>query len=119
MTGEHLKYLLAILNSNISEWYFNQIGTTTGMGTNRWKKYKIELLPIKDLSSLEQIPFINLVNQIISDKKLEPLADTTHLEAQIDLLVYQLYGLTYEEVLLVDPEFEMEEAEYEALIEKA
>ncbi len=48
MTGEKLKYLLAILNSRLSEWYFNQISTTTGMGTNRWKKYKIEMLPIKE-----------------------------------------------------------------------
>jgi adenine-specific DNA-methyltransferase len=24
-----------ILNSKVSEWYFNLIGTTTGMGTNR------------------------------------------------------------------------------------
>jgi adenine-specific DNA-methyltransferase len=41
MTGEKLKFLLAILNSKVSEWYFNLIGTTTGMGTNRWKSTRL------------------------------------------------------------------------------
>jgi hypothetical protein len=37
------------------------------------------------------------------------------LEAQIDLLVYRLYGLSWSEVKLVDPEFGMGEEEYEAV----
>lgn len=102
MTGEKLKFLLAILNSKISEWYFNLIGTTTGMGTNRWKKYKIELLPIK-IPSLEQEKEIEiLVNQILLIKKQSSTADTTDLETQIDQLVYELYGLTEEEIKIVE-----------------
>jgi adenine-specific DNA-methyltransferase len=34
MTGEGLKYILSILNSKLLGWYFAQISTTTGMGTN-------------------------------------------------------------------------------------
>jgi len=102
MTGEKLKFLLAILNSKVSEWYFNLIGTTTGMGTNRWKKYKIELLPIK-IPSLEQEKEIEiLVNQILATKKQNPSADTTDIENQIDQLVYQLYGLTEEEIKIIE-----------------
>ncbi|ULQ55852.1 Eco57I restriction-modification methylase domain-containing protein [Flavihumibacter rivuli] len=102
MTGEKLKFLLAILNSKVSEWYFNLIGTTTGMGTNRWKKYKIELLPIK-FPSLEQEKEIEiLVNQILATKKQNPSADTTDIENQIDQLVYQLYELTDEEIKIVE-----------------
>jgi adenine-specific DNA-methyltransferase len=102
LTGEYLKYLLAILNSTVSEWYFNQISTTTGMGTNRWKKYKIELLPIKNISEIEQQPFIEKVNQILSLKKAYPQADTRTLEKEIDSLVYELYGLTEEEIKIVE-----------------
>lgn len=102
MTGEKLKFLLAILNSKVSEWYFNLIGTTTGMGTNRWKKYKIELLPIK-IPSLEQEKEIEiLVNQILAKKKQNPSADTTDIENQIDQLVYQLYDLTDEEIKIIE-----------------
>ncbi len=102
MTGEKLKYLLAILNSKVSEWYFNQIGTTTGMGTNRWKKYKIELLPIKEPTAEHESKIENLANQIIEIKKQNPSANTTSLETQIDQMVYQLYGLTEEEIAIVE-----------------
>jgi type II restriction/modification system DNA methylase subunit YeeA len=102
MTGKNLKYLLAILNSNVSDWYFIQIGTTTGMGTNRWKKYKIELLPIKKVTKTEQKQIEKLVDKIITAKKKDPQTDTTKLESQIDQLVYKLYNLTEEEIKIVE-----------------
>jgi hypothetical protein len=102
MTGEKLKYLLAILNSKVSEWYFNLIGTTTGMGTNRWKKYKIELMPIKEVSKSEEQKIENVVNKILSLKKQNPEADTTVLESEIDQLVYQLYNLTENEIKIIE-----------------
>ena len=34
---------------------------------------------------------------------------------KIDLMVYKLYNLTYAEVKLIDPEFEMSEGDYEKL----
>jgi type II restriction/modification system DNA methylase subunit YeeA len=102
MTGEKLKYLLAILNSKLSEWYFNQISTTTGMGTNRWKKYKIEMLPIKEPTETEELLLEKIVNQILTAKKSDPKADTTTLETEIDQLVYQLYELTTEEIKIIE-----------------
>ncbi|MTJ49892.1 type II restriction endonuclease [Dolichospermum sp. UHCC 0259] len=102
MTGEKLKYLLAILNSKLSEWYFNQISTTTGMGTNRWKKYKIEMLPIKEPTETEELLLEKIVNQILTAKKSDPKADTTGLETEIDQLVYQLYELTAEEIKIIE-----------------
>lgn len=102
MTGEKLKFLLAILNSKVSEWYFSLIGTTTGMGTNRWKKYKIELLPIKIPAENQEKEIEYLVDQIIPIKKQNPSANTTDLENQIDQLVYQLYGLTEKEIRIVE-----------------
>jgi adenine-specific DNA-methyltransferase len=102
MVGKDLKYLLAILNSRLSEWYFNQITTTSGMGTNRWKKYKIELLPIKDIPESEQQPLITLVEEIIAIKKATPSVSTAEKEGEIDRLVYGLYGLTVEEINIIE-----------------
>ena len=102
MTGEKLKYLLAILNSKVSEWYFNQISTTTGMGTNRWKKYKIELLPIKRATTIQENSIEILVDQVLSAKKLDANTNTSSLEKEIDSLVYELYGLTEEEIIIVE-----------------
>ncbi|WP_437441060.1 TaqI-like C-terminal specificity domain-containing protein [Sphaerospermopsis torques-reginae] len=102
MTGEKLKYLLAILNSQLSAWYFNQISTTTGMGTNRWKKYKIEMLPIKEPTEIEELSLEKIVDQILNAKKSDPNADTTALEREIDQMVYQLYELTPEEIKIIE-----------------
>ncbi len=44
----------------------------------------------------------NLVHQILSLKQQTPLADTTALENQIDRLVYELYGLTEEEIKIME-----------------
>ncbi len=102
MTGEKLKYLLAILNSKLSEWYFLQIGTTTGMGTNRWKKYKIELLPIKVVSSEVENQLERLVNKIIDKKSENPSSDTSSIEDEIDTIVYSLYNLTADEISVIE-----------------
>lgn len=102
MTGEKLKFLLGILNSKVSEWYFNQISTTTGMGTNRWKKYKIELLPIAKTSDDQELALEKLVDQILVLKKQNPSTDTSALESEIDQLVYALYDLTPEEIAIVE-----------------
>lgn len=112
MTGEKLKFLLAILNSKVSEWYFNQISTTTGMGTNRWKKYKIELLPIANASKTQENELTVKVNAILKAKAKG--ADTTALEREIDDMVYRLYGLTYDEVKTIEPEYSLSREEYEA-----
>ena len=42
-------------------------------------------------------------------------AEITRLDREIDVAVYRLYGLTYQEVLVVDPEFWMGEGEYAIL----
>lgn len=100
MTGESLKYLLAFLNSKLSKWYFERTSTTTGMGTNRWKKFKLELLPI--VVADDEQPFIRLANDILNLKKENPHADTSGLEATIDDLVYKLYNLSDEEIAIIE-----------------
>ena len=47
MTGGHIRHLLGLLNSKLITWYFKHcIGTTSGVGTNRWLKYTIEQIPM-------------------------------------------------------------------------
>ena len=41
--------------------------------------------------------------------------DTSLLEQEIDNLVYKLYELTYDEVKVIDPDFSLSKAEYEAI----
>lgn len=48
----------------------------------------------------QQQPFIELVDKILADKKEGQ--DTSALELEIDGLVYGLYGLSEEEILIVE-----------------
>jgi len=74
------------------------------MGTNRWLKYKIEQLPVKNLNEGQQQPFINLVNKILSVNKSDSFYDIKPFEVEIDRLVYELYGLTEEEIRIIELE---------------
>jgi adenine-specific DNA-methyltransferase len=43
-----------------------------------------------------------IVEQILGLKNLNPNSDITYLESKIDRLVYELYGLTEEEIRIVE-----------------
>ncbi|MBI5213014.1 MAG: Eco57I restriction-modification methylase domain-containing protein, partial [Nitrospirae bacterium] len=95
-----LKYLLAILNSSFALMYLNNIRR------HRLENYfypdDFRKLPIADISPKEQKPFVDLVDQILTAKKKDPNADTSALERQIDEMVYKLYGLTEDEIEIVE-----------------
>jgi hypothetical protein len=59
-------------------------------------------LPVKFINKEKQKPFINLVEQILTAKKANPQADTADIESEIDQMVYELYGLTDEEIAIVE-----------------
>ena len=52
-----------------------------------WKK-----LPIPDVTLEQQAPIIELVNQVLEIRRADLSADTSEQEAEIDRLVYALYG---------------------------
>lgn len=56
----------------------------------------------------------NLVSSIFNAKRLALDTDITALEQQIDLLIYHLYNLTYDEVLIVDPQTSITREQYES-----
>lgn len=98
-----LKFLLGILNSTFATYYIGKIafeltaGAFTKMRTNQLARLPI---PIWNQLSLQK-PIVSLVNAIISAKKEDPSANTSKLEDEIDNLVYNLYGLTPEEIAIV------------------
>jgi hypothetical protein len=49
---------------------------------------------------------------MLEAKTSDVITDTSVFEANIDLLVYHLYGLSYDEVLIIDPETPITRDEY-------
>jgi hypothetical protein len=58
--------------------------------------------PFKKCSIEKQKPIISLVEQILSIMKNDINANTSIMESEIDHLVYELYGLTEEEIRIVE-----------------
>jgi 23S rRNA G2445 N2-methylase RlmL len=106
-----IKYLLALLNSKLMMFYFSFIGIMTAGGAFTLKYETVIEFPIKKISLREQKPFVILVDKILDSKKQDPNANTSKLEKQIDIMVYHLYNLTYEEAKIIDPELSEEEFE--------
>ena len=96
-----LKYLLAIMNSKLGEYWFNVNGKKRGVGVDIGVKV-FRQFPIKEAEINIQQPIINIVNEILSLKEKKPKADTTALEKEIDQMVYELYGLTEEEIAIIE-----------------
>lgn len=95
-----IKYLLALLNSKLMEYYFDFIGIMTAGGAYTLKQETVSEFPIKII--LDTKHFNTLVDKILNSKKLNPPNNTKHLEDKIDIMVYKLYNLTYEEVEIID-----------------
>ena len=102
ITGRSLKYLCAVLNSMPVTWYMKHTAPTTGMGLTEWTKVAVERIPIPEISDERHLPFVLLVDEILAAKDTNPDVDTAELEEQIDRLVYDLYGLTDEEITAVE-----------------
>lgn len=97
------KYILGLINSKLMNFIYSFINPETGEALAQVKKKHVELLPMKTCLLSQQQPIIALVDKILAAKKADPQADTGAWEAEIDFLVYKLYGLSYDEVLVVDP----------------
>lgn len=97
MTGNDLKYLLCFLNSTFSEYFFAKYGTTTGVGTLRWKKYLIELLPVPRVSLKKQIELENVLDELFLDQ-----SNRERLLKKINTFIYKILNLSGEEVKFIE-----------------
>jgi hypothetical protein len=106
-----LKFLIGVLNSTLISFYINKVynslkmsGGYLNIGTEVIKA--IPLPPKIDLDLFEEeIDILNdyeVENIFIENKK------------DLDIKIYKLYELTYDEVLVVEPEFSLSKQEYEA-----
>ena len=98
--GYTLKFLCALLNSTLGTWWFVTNGKRRGVGVDvgvdRLRQFPLPQSS-DQFSKIEQ-----LVDRILAAKKKHVAADTAGLEREIDERVYRLYGLTPDEIRLVE-----------------
>ncbi len=112
-----LKVILAILNSKFAlNWFYvngKKRGAGVDIGVDKLKSFPI---PQKGINQQNIIKFVDKIIELtksenyINDK--QKIQEVKKYENQIDIIVYKLYELTYQEVLTIDKDFLMPEEEY-------
>jgi len=100
---ENYYFFLGMLNSKLLDYIYKLTTTHHAGGYFAYKTHFLEKIPISNkIVVFDKKPFINLVERVLAAKRVNPRADTSKLEEEIDALVYQLYGLTEEEIRIVE-----------------
>ena len=101
LSGDNLIVLLAFLNCSVSEYMFSTIGTTTGVGTVRWKKFKIEQLYVpRDIDENIAQAIMDQCERIINITAQKGSA--IEEERILNSLIYRFYGLSDSEIQYIE-----------------
>ncbi|MBN2709425.1 MAG: N-6 DNA methylase [Calditrichaceae bacterium] len=96
-------FLTGIIASKlISFIYLNSSSIATKDDFRQTTLTELRKLPIPNINSEMQKTISEIVKDILKLKSENSDADTSNLENEIDQLVYQLYGLTAEEIAIID-----------------
>ena len=97
-----IRFILGLLNSNLLHYYFGFIGVMTAGGAYTLKAATIEALPIAIGTKEQQKEIANRVESILNAKAKDKQIDVSSIEFEIDHLVYDLYGLSENEIKIVE-----------------
>ena len=97
---DKLKYILSILNSKLFKYYMLSVASNlSGVGI-RWIPAFIEKVPIPKVDKKTEDKIVGLVDKVIDKKRSK--VDSLEEEREIDRLVYGLYGLSEEEIKIIE-----------------
>jgi hypothetical protein len=94
------KYLLGILNSKVTQFLVFKSAAERAGGFLEFKPMYIAPLAIPPQPKDEKIS--EFVTRILDKTRANPATDISTVEAELDHLVYDLYGLTEEEIAIVE-----------------
>ena len=98
-----LKYLLGLLNSRLFQFLMYKLTFEKTRGAfTKAKIFHYYELPVKDCSPVSQQEIIGTVDEILAEKKKNPMVNVGNLEFRLNKLVYDLYGLTDDEIRIVE-----------------
>ena len=110
-----LKYACALLNSKLLTFYAlrKEILRKGNKATPHVGVKGLSSIPVPQVSKEQQSLIANIVDKIIDNKKFSNEIAVSTYVSQIDSIIYKLYELTYDEILIVDPQTPIIREEYE------
>ena len=102
MTGENLKYIMAVLSSKLGFYIFYNFYSEITLGDVgfQYRKSSLEEFPIPEVDKKTEKEIVNLVEKVIEGKKKG--IDTREFEVEIDKIVYELYNLNENEIKIIE-----------------
>jgi hypothetical protein len=101
--GTDLRFVLGLLNSTLMNWFYQKaLNPEEGEALAQVKRGHVARLPIASANRTTATELVKLVTRILAAKAVDPATDTSALEREIDRIVYELYGLTEEEIAIVE-----------------
>ena len=97
-----IRFILGLLNSKLLHYYFGFIGVMTAGGAYTLKAATIESLPLAVGTKEQQEEIVLKVESILNAKTKDKQAAVSSTESEIDRLVYDLYGLSEEDIKIVE-----------------
>jgi len=98
-----LKILCAILNSKLMQSYYWNFAVTNKDSTPQLKRVDLNRFPIKLPSSIQAKKIKELVERIMQfHKEGKSEQDIKNVDYEIDQEIYKLYGLTKEEIKIIE-----------------
>lgn len=94
--------VLGLLNSRLANWFYKSRFTNGSKLTVNLSKEYVGQMPVRIPGTAGKEAITAVVRGILAAKQLDAGADVSALEREIDALVYALYGLTAEEIKLVE-----------------
>lgn len=101
--GYKIKFVLALLNSKLLDFYYKKkFSTKKEEAFPEIQTYLYEQLPLPIVNQEQQNKVISIVDTILQLKSGNNNADTSSLENEINVIVYDLYGLTDSEIKIIE-----------------
>ena len=101
--GYKIKFVLALLNSKLLDFYYKKkFSTKKEEAFPEIQTYLYEQLPLPIVNQEQQNKVISIVDTILQLKSGNNNADTSSLESEINVIVYDLYGLTDAEIKVIE-----------------
>lgn len=102
MTGENLKYIMAVLSSKLGFYIFYNFYSEITLGDVgfQYRKSSLETFPIPEPNENTLKEIEGLVDKVIKVKGEG--GDSLEFEKKIDLLVYKLYNLNENEIRIIE-----------------
>ena len=114
LTGVSIKFLCAMVNSQLVNWFIPNTSLNSGMGVPRWIRSAIESIPIPRSDEVLNRSFIRLIYDIVRRRTLSyrrSVDTASELESHVDAVVYRRYGITDQEIDAVTLQLDTRNAE--------